>query len=169
MSDTPKPFDRAVQRRILEAAQKAYPDPLDRADAELFGLESESAFNREVTYLHEHGLLEMKVASYTGFSQIRDVRINARGIDFLADDGGLSAILGVVTVRLEAETITALLAHVVSESDEDPSVKKNLLRQIKALPAEAVKALTLAGVRQALSSAPDGVRWLRSVLADWMQ
>ena len=43
-------------------------------------------------------------------------RITAKGIDFLEDDGGLSAILGVVTVKLHADTLREMLAKKIDAS-----------------------------------------------------
>lgn len=168
MSDSPKPFDRAVQRRILQAAREAYPESIAGPSHEAFGLASPRDLYRELYYLQEHGLLAFRYVEYSGGGQLRDLRLTHKGVDFIAADGGLSAILGVVTVRLEAESIKALLTHAVADSDESPGVKQALITQIRALPAEAVKEVATAGVHAGLRMAPDAVQWLRSVLAGWL-
>lgn len=164
MSADRKLFDREVQRRILELARDAYPAALNAPKSADFGMDNDGLL-REVTYLKEHGLLDIRVTEYSETRQLREIKITARGIDFLADDGGLTAILGVVTVRLDTESIQQLLLQRVDESNESDSVKSQLKRQIKALPAEAVKALTTAGLKEAMKNLPHAIEWLRTVLA----
>ena len=53
------------------------------------------------------------------------------GMDFLADDGGLSAVLDAVTVKLHENTLKKLIANRISESDLPASEKSQLLDQIK--------------------------------------
>ena len=43
--------------------------------------------------------------------------ITAKGLDFLEDDGGLSAILGAITVKLDPDDLRALIAARIEESD----------------------------------------------------
>ncbi|HEX7908277.1 MAG TPA: hypothetical protein VF534_09345 [Paraburkholderia sp.] len=72
-------------------------------------------------------------------------------MDFLADDGGLSAILGVVTVRLHEETLKELIGTQIAESDLPDPEKIRLLDQLKSLPAEAIKHLSLKLIDAGLS------------------
>lgn len=101
-------IDRSRQRQILEGLAEAYPlvqfIPPDEQDAE---------FAANLHYLMEHGLVEAKFArdqspprpnpTKSRYGQPKliatDIRITARGMDLLADDGGLSAILTIVNVR----------------------------------------------------------------------
>jgi hypothetical protein len=55
-----------------------------------------------------------------------NVKITSRGIDFLADDGGLAAILGVVTVKLHEETLKALLEAGVDALPPPQTAKSTL-------------------------------------------
>lgn len=63
-------------------------------------------------------------------------------MDFLADDGGLSAILGVLTVKLHDETIRHLIEARINSSDLPAEQKAGLLATLKDLPGEALKHLT---------------------------
>ncbi len=155
-------FDRAIQRRILETLAAGYPDWTSPAD--MAEISEVTDLRRELHYLREHGLVEFVEAEYSGGSQLRQMSITAKGVDFLADDGGLGAILGVVTVRLDVASVQALLVREVEESTEPETVKRKLIGQIKALPAEAVKVLATEGVKGALRHAPNGLQWLQSVL-----
>lgn len=101
-------LDRTRQRQILEMLAEAYPlaqvVPPDQQDTD---------FTANLHYLMEHGLVEATFArdqspprpdpTKPRFEQPKLIatgaRITARGMDFLADDGGLSALLTIVNVR----------------------------------------------------------------------
>ena len=70
------------------------------------------------------------------------IRLNHRGMDFLADDGGLSAILGTVIIKFETEQLKAILAAKIMSSDLSPERKTTMIDAIKELPAEGLKHLT---------------------------
>jgi len=65
------------------------------------------AIDVNLIYLDEHGLVETKQIQFMNEAhpRVSVARITAKGLDFLQDDGGLGAILGVVIVRFEAETV----------------------------------------------------------------
>lgn len=162
MTDAPKPFDRGTQRRILEVIRDAYPDSVNGPKPEAFGLESSEALLRELTYLREHGLLDFRNPQYTGSSQVRDIQITAKGIDFLADDGGLGAILGVVTIKFHEDSLKALIEAKIQASDLPPADKKRFVDQLRELPAETTKHLALKLVDLGLESLPAALRALQS-------
>jgi hypothetical protein len=89
--------------------------------------------------------------------------ITATGLDFLENDGGLSAILGVVTVKLHADTIRSLIDAKIDTSSM-PAEDKSKLRKILANLSEAgLKAATTDQVKSGLDHLPDIVHWLRSL------
>ena len=79
-------------------------------------------------------------------------------MDFLADDGGLSAILGVVTVKLHEDTLKELIGQRIAESDLPASEKSRLVDQLKSLPGYTIKHLTLKLVDAGLESWPIAVQ-----------
>jgi hypothetical protein len=79
-------------------------------------------------------------------------------MDFLADDGGLSSILGVVTVKLHEDTLKQLIGQRITESDLPAPEKSKLLEQLKTLPGEAIKHLTLKLVDAGLANWPIAVQ-----------
>jgi hypothetical protein len=89
--------------------------------------------------------------------------ITAQGIDYLEDDGGMTAELNVVTVRFEAETIRQLLAARVDASDTTPESKSLLKAAIADLPASALKVATTELVKQGLNQMPNAIQWLRAL------
>lgn len=92
---------------------------------------------------------------------IISAKISAKGLDFLADDGGLSAILGVVTVRLHEDTIKSLLIDRVRQSPGDATIKGKLIDAIKKQPAEALSTLTTKLLEEALVQLPNALPMLQ--------
>ena len=85
-------------------------------------------------------------------------------MDFLADDGGLSAILGVVTIKLHDDTIKSLIESKILESDLPEPEKKRFLDHLRELPGEATKHLVLKLVDLGLEKAPTAIEVIGKVL-----
>ena len=87
-----------------------------------------------VEYLQRHGLLEDGVSldfamDGTPFVSIKAFpKITEAGIDFMLDDGGLSAILHVQTVKIHPDSIKALLEERVRASALTDSDKSSLIQ-----------------------------------------
>lgn len=163
-------LDRNLQREILKELNNIYPDSktyeywIDAAIAQVVGVietvgEAElyiAKRSANLRYLAEHGLV---VYNDKDLSAI--VKITAKGIDFLSDDGGLSAILGVVTVKLHSDTIQALIAAKIDQaeiSDSEKSWLKKELGKIKdtalsTFTANAINAIPAATLVTLLKSA----------------
>lgn len=90
-------------------------------------------------------------------------KITAKGLDFISDDGGLSSILGIVTVKLHQDTITALMVDKIEKSNAEPSIKKQLVEKIKALPAEALQRVSLKALEAGLERV-DVSQWLDKLI-----
>ena len=160
MSTPSEQFSRTRQRQLLEAARAVYPGTTHFMDLGP-GL-SRHVLAPDASYLVGHGLLEWiagpAVSSHTGY------RITSKGIDFLEDDGGLSAILGVVTVKLHADTVRELLIQRLAKSPGETTVKGKVREQLKALPAEAIQTLAQRLMQEGLNRLPDAVQWLQTAL-----
>nr|DAI16003.1 MAG TPA: hypothetical protein [Caudoviricetes sp.] len=163
-------LDRNLQREILKELNNIYPVSktyeywIDAAIAQVVGVietvgEAElyiAKRSANLRYLAEHGLV---VCNDKDLSAI--VKITAKGIDFLSDDGGLSAILGVVTVKLHSDTIQALIAAKIDQaeiSDSEKSWLKKELGKIKdtalsTFTANAINAIPAATLVTLLKSA----------------
>lgn len=89
-----------------------------------------------------------------GHMSSRFLWITAKGMGFLTDDGGLSPILDVVTVKLHEDTLKELIGQRIAESDLPAPEKSRLLDQLKSLPGETIKHLTLKLVDVGLSNRP---------------
>lgn len=168
-------IDRSFQRKLLEKLADKYPnfynvEELLKDDVQDI---SDRTIKNNLEYLREHKLVEVKwggtlvgIGSIDGDVEIHlptSAKITAAGLDFLADDGGLTAILGVVTVKLHEETIKELMIAKVQSSDAEPTVKRNLVETLKKLPADAMKELTMATIRRGIESVPNVVSWLQTL------
>ena len=154
-------LDRALQRQILDLLRAHYPrGAVPVCDLDL----SEEQAAANLRYLEEHGLCESGVIiGVDGHLAFGASTITAAGLDFLEDDGGLSAILGVITVRLHADTIRALINAKI-EASSIPAEEKSRLRKALANLSEAsLKAATTDLVKSGLDHLPDAVHWLRSI------
>ena len=154
-------LDRAVQRQVLELLRKHY--PLGVHTVRELGLEGRMVA-ANLRYLEEHGLcksgLQFGAAGDISFSPST---ITAAGLDFLEDDGGLSAILGVVNVKLHADTIRDLIGAKI-ETSTMPAEEKSKLRKVLAGLSEAgLRAATTDLVKSGLDHIPDAAHWLHSI------
>ena len=118
-----------------------------------------------LAYLDELGLVQAELVEYgSAVLTVNSAKITAKGLNFLQDDGGLSAVLGVMTVRLHDETIRDLLLAKVQQSDAPASVKARLADAIRSLPAEGLKATTMSLLEAGLDNLPNPVPLLQRLL-----
>lgn len=155
-------FDRAYQREILIKLAEDYPDI---GDNNKVWFENEIKDNGKtyacnVSYLQDHGLLNSGVDVSTDISgapcliNLSFPSITAKGIDFIAEDGGLSAILSVQTVKLHEDTIRDLLIVAIQGAKASEEEKELSLKIIKELPAEGLKHLLTKLIDLGLSNVP---------------
>ncbi|WP_199052931.1 hypothetical protein [Aquitalea sp. ASV15] len=155
-------LNRALQKHILEKLREKYTDPegVVLCDQDYSGFDNitEDLF-ANTAYLGEHGLLVYvdgdPADSGAWFVADLPVRITAKGLDFLEQDGGLSAILNTVTVKLHADTIRDLIEAKIMSSNLSKSEKKQFMDQLKEMPGEALKALTSKLVEKGIDAFPD--------------
>lgn len=159
-------LDRDLQKKLLNTLKEAYPQslpfrqiignkPTDDTVAKIIS---------NIAYLEEHGLVDVKWTRVLSGSEPSLSKITAKGLDFLENDGGLTALLGVVTVKLHEETIKELMIAKIQSSDAEPTVKKNLIDTLKKLPADGMKELSMAVLRQGIDSIPNAVDWFQKLL-----
>lgn len=145
-------LDRNIQREVLTELHNVYPGSktynywINASIAQANGVietigEAELYVAKQsanLEYLAEHGLIIFN--SKTPYAVL--TTITARGIDFLADDGGLSAILGVVTVKLHSDTIQALIAAKIDQADIPDEEKGRLKTELGKIKDTALSTLT---------------------------
>ncbi|MEN5297988.1 hypothetical protein ABE530_06485 [Brucella sp. TWI559] len=146
-------LDRRFQREILNFLLVDYPNLTDMG--ELFN-SHDNAVSVNVHYLEEHGLLkaDWMVDEDTGRKYPVDGKITARGLDFLQDDGGLGAVLGVITIKIHDDTIKQLLLSKVAEAEGDEGVRQKLMDKIKGLPAAGLQTIATRLIEKGVEQLP---------------
>lgn len=155
-------LDRELQRRILKGLAEIYPSA---AQSLLKDLSADTdAGIANLVYLREHGMVSGELVRLQSHIRPGKQKITAKGLDFLADDGGLSAILGVVTVRLHQDTIRLLVTQKIEDSDLPEEEKRPLLQAVRELPGEAIKHLTTKLLDLGMDNLPGAVALIRTTL-----
>jgi hypothetical protein len=133
-------LDRGLQLELLKQLADLYPNLANTGQM----ASENSDIMPNLLYLAEHGLIAGNaITTNTSGTVLHAAKITAKGMDFLADDGGLSAILGVVTIRLHDDTIRELIALKIQDSDLPQPDKHRLLDQLRELRGESIKHLTM--------------------------
>lgn len=155
-------LSRDKQRELLLQLKDLYPaHGYFRAES----AEEQRDIAANLRYLEEHGLCESGVqVGADGHIQLNATSITAAGLDFLADDGGLSAILGVVTVKLHADTIRDLIGAKIDDAAIPAEQKSALKQRLAGLSGKALEAATADLVRTGLDHLPDAAHWLIRIL-----
>ena len=148
-------IDRTLQLDVLRTLRESYPNSPARTD--LPGLGS-AEFNANLWYLHEHGLIDGVTSGTVADRVLMNPTITARGLDFLEGDGGVSAILQTVTVRIDPDDLRALIAARIESSDLPTEEKDCLAHAIRSLPAQALRDLTTRLVNEAVGRWPDALQ-----------
>lgn len=155
-------LDRTLQLELLKILANGYPG--------LISTQEMARQNPLVTpnlfYLQEHGLITSDVSRpLSGNAVVIAAKITAKGLDFLADDGGLSAILDVVTIKLHDDTIRELITLKIQDSDLPPQEKHTLIEQLRELRGESIKHLTMKLVDAGLENWPVAVTAIQTALS----
>lgn len=169
-------LDRALQHRILATLATLYPEgtfdmPAALASAGAGPHPDERAVLVNTHYLAEHGLA---VSGYVrrgtigddSFIPLGEHCITAKGLDFLADDGGLGAILGAVTIRIDATQWAEMLARKVEAAQGlSHADRSSVAAALRSLPAKAIGTVSEKLLDWAVDHAQDALPLLRMWLA----
>ena len=161
-------LDRELQLKILQDLLDIYPSGTNKIRQQFPEVDS-SVMLANLYYLDEHGLISsgiQRTAFLSGefaFTSGGIAVITARGADFLADDGGISAILGTTTIKLHADSIKQLLIDKIEQSNKTPAEKSLLRKNIETMSGEATKTATKYLMDQGLAHLPDVAQWLQTL------
>lgn len=160
-------LNRELQLEIMRKLTDAYPNGVrDVLPADSAGEETLLVYAANLIYLDQHGLINAGTTKLMdGGYRFGVLTATQRGMDFMADDGGLSAILGVVTVRLHADTMRDLLVAKIDGSDISPGEKDDLKHRLSRLSGEALKEASKFLIQQGIQQLPDAVQWLEKLLS----
>ena len=157
-------IDRALQREYLAAIVEAYPRETIASQIGAFHNDERLVIN--ISYLRDHGLVEAAIKTSSDGSQSMSVgkmRATVKGIDFLADDGGLSALLGVVTVRFDTDTLKAIIGNHVDASSIPPEEKSKIRKWLEIAGTEGLKEATKRLVAAGIDYSPQIWQMLQSI------
>lgn len=159
-------LDRAYQLRILNMLSESYPQSYDiREYIRNVDEIEEAIYKSNMVYLDEYGLVECGIQfGADGFVSYSPARITHRGMDFIADDGGIGAILGVVTIKIHDETLKALIAQKIEQSNLPPADKHLWLDTLRKIPEETMKHLAVKLMDLGLAHAPDALQQVGTLL-----
>lgn len=161
-------LDRNLQREILQILANAYPNPANADDLKaLLAKSGEEVVTANMLYLEEHGLINAhsrRRSDGTFLNLAGEPLITHRGLDFLQDDGGLSAILGIVTIKIHDDTLRLLIEGRILQSDLSQPDKRRWLDQLRELPAETTKHLVLKLVDLGLENSPTALAAIGTAL-----
>lgn len=124
-------LDRSLQRRILNELARHYPETVHDVIQEIEAPRTEGIAN--LIYLAEHKLVTARFASHSGraVELAGSQRITAAGLDFLADDGGIGAILGTVTIKFHEDSLKQMIELRLSEAQLPKEEKRRLLQSVR--------------------------------------
>lgn len=141
-------YDRELQLDILTVLYNCAPNSLDYEEyeklSEKFNNDDHCVAN--MLYLEMHDLIRqpfIKTVTLAGVGYIfneNECSITEKGIDFLLDDGGLSSILKVQTIRVHSDSIKAL-EELIIKSNENQATKTSLKAKLRELPANTITHL----------------------------
>jgi hypothetical protein len=159
-------YDEQLQLELLQMAVDAWPQSVDITQDLLDRYESAEIAGM-LLYLAQHGLIKTGTqVGIGGFVSFGYWEITQKGVDFMHPTGGLGALLNVVTVKLHEDSIKELMIKRIEQSDGDVSVKGELIKQVKALPAEGLKAVAAKAFEAGLAALPNAIPlfhlWLAS-------
>lgn len=161
-------IDRELQLQILSLLRDCYPaQGFTNRLAEQMGADHHHLCCN-AAYLLEHDLLDGEIRlTNDGSKNMMPGRltITAKGLDFIEEDGGLSAVLGTVTVRLHADSVRDLIAAQIELSELDSSTKAKLIDTVKTLPAQGLEAVVTGLAREGLARLPNAIHWLQTTLS----
>lgn len=136
-------LDRALQKHLLHKLANSYPARC----AGLYSDDDETADNElaNLLYLEEHGLVVSGMTRspsgklvYTGGAMI-----TAKGLDLIANDGGIAAILDTCTLRLDGNAIRAMIEAKIETADLPRAEKERLIELLGKLSRTAMGTLTV--------------------------
>jgi len=135
-------LNRKLQKDILVALSEVYPDSL--LVSALPGFSHDREFMGNLFYLQEHGVLDGGDIREPGQCRsMVDAQITKAGLDFLADDGGLSAILGYRFVKIEASALVDSLIKLLEEGEAEDDKRLPALAQLHSMDNTALADLVL--------------------------
>lgn len=144
-------FDRELQREILLACIRAYPgDTSSSILPPIITSANDDKLAANIIYLSEHGLLVVSPqATDDEYILANNLRITCRGIDFMRNDGGLTSVLNVQTIKIHRDTVVVLedlIAISSLTSEQQIKARSRLAEMSNDALSSVVQGVTAAGL-----------------------
>ena len=136
--------DRNIQRELLQYLCDIYPDSADSSFSKTFSEKfgGTNTFTANILYLADHGLIEARLSNEIDrrLPSVMDsfTKITSKGIDFIRDDGGLSAILNVQTIKFHRDAVV-VLEDLFTISNMNDKQKQQAKSTLDEMTKEALK------------------------------
>ena len=153
-----------VDNELKEAYWSLYPERREEDEAS-FSVEEYDRFQplrSSLAYLEGHQLIELR--DWTIGNPIPSARITSKGLDFLENDGGLSAILNTVTVKFDTENLRSIIESGIIKSSLPDEQKNSLKSKLKELPASALEKLTSKMLDEFLSDPTKAIKLIANAV-----
>lgn len=131
--------------------------------------EDEDKYMANVVYLQNHELVEdgaelqFSADGRTYYRYSAFPQITHKGIDFMLQDGGLSAILNVQTIKLHEETIRDLLNTAITASNLSEAEKTSVKGVLAQMSIEGLKSLTTKLLDKGISNLPALIQQVQNI------
>lgn len=149
-------IERELQLKLLLKMKESYPESIDIQKE--FENHNDPNLHANLFYLEEHELIEAKAKREDVFGapcQIFRARITAKGLDFLEDDGGLSAILNKIIISFDIENIRKMLNEKIVKLSIEEEKKKTFMEKIKQMPAIVLKNVCIKLIEKGIENLPE--------------
>ena len=162
-------IDRELQLSILKKLRERYPDGLDIREIPEHSIEPKF-LTMNLFYLNEHDLVKAvdgnrDIPSGDFRATHGIVRITSKGLDFLEDDGGLSAILGKVVIKFDEADLFQLL-KAIDNAPGTPEQKINVKKMLESISADSLKTAYMRILNYGLNKVPNVLSKLEEMLKD---
>lgn len=156
-------LDRALQLELLTTLRDVYPE---FGEISVWFNHDDPKVQGNLFYLAEHGLiLSSGVREAFGVPrQMLLAKLTAQGLDFLEADGGLSAILNVVTIRFDADTLRGLLASKIESATIPQTEKESLLKKLTSFSSDVLKAVVVKIIEKGIDQ-PEQIEKLIEIVS----
>lgn len=152
---------RELQKEMLEHLLSRYPE----SSREVVNLGDPKYCTGNLFYLEEHGLVKLvKSNPISGMKKVLSATITSKGIDFIADDGGVGAILGTLTIKLHEDTLRQLIEAKLQASNLPEEQKSGILKALREAPGETTKQLIAKLVDLGMENAGKAVPLIQALL-----
>ena len=155
-----KYLNRDMQNAILEEVAKVYPEWLHVKYSQYI---DDPSYIKNGFYLEEHRLVELRELTAES-RQFFQIKITAEGLDFIEEDGGLSAILNVVTVKFDVDTVKQMMLECLDENNISSEERGVLEEALSIASEETLKEIFQGLIQQGLKSIPNIIGYLSNAI-----